>query len=114
MTHDCEICNKTHATVVRLCAMGQFVVCEKCNNIITYIIQNEYVDFDKLPKSTKDELETYCGGWDSANHRTEDKLTYLKPLKEDEITPENLMNFCRSCLLEYLNDDEVSKNLTNS
>ncbi len=118
MTHLCEVCEINELTTTTVNAMGQFAVCEKCLEVVTNVFENEYINSELIPQSVKNEFTNTCGGWTSLDHTLENKndVIYLKvdseaPL-EEIYEMFGLMQFCRSCLLEYMNDDAVSKNLT--
>lgn len=105
----CEICKSSDAVAKNTNVMGTFYICEKCNGVINFVLENEHLDEELIPQNVRNELPTYCGGWDTIKHIVEEPLIFLITDKEDAVVVSNIMYFCRSCLLEYMNDETVQK-----
>lgn len=105
----CEICKSKKAVATNSSAMGSFHICEKCSGIVKFVVENEYLDENIIPQDVRSELPRNCGGWDTPHHITEEPIIYLLCDKTAQISVGNIIYFCRSCLLEYMNDEIVQK-----
>lgn len=106
MGEHCEVCKKAEIEVTYQSALGTFQVCAKCNGVLTYIKEEEFVAFADIPEKVKAEfIPKLCGGWLEDSHLTEDTMIYVLAVRAHGIELTNIFKFCRACFLQYANDE---------
>lgn len=106
MAENCEVCKKAEIEATYQSVLGTFQVCEKCNGVLTYIKEEEFVAFADIPEKVKAELvPKLCGGWQDESHLIDDNIIYLLAVRAHGIEVTNIFKFCRACFLQYANDE---------
>jgi len=105
MTHLCEICEVEEIEVLNESTIGLFNVCVACSAKLNEVLNSTHIEFEDIPEKEQKEFTPGCHGWEKGNHLTDEKLIFVLDSEDDEIIERNIMVFCRSCFIDYVNDD---------